>query len=107
MAHAIALSATSIGGLVAAANTSVAREYHAGFGGDARPPGSPGQRGYLAWVRTSSPLSLRRFISPTHKRQSGAKRRGVPVKGGGIELAPNLSADYLPLETTWQPQTSP
>jgi 2-methylcitrate dehydratase PrpD len=31
MAHAIALSATSIGGLAAAANTSVAREYHAGL----------------------------------------------------------------------------
>jgi 2-methylcitrate dehydratase PrpD len=30
MAQAIALSATSIGGLAAAANTSVAREYHAG-----------------------------------------------------------------------------
>jgi 2-methylcitrate dehydratase PrpD len=32
MAQAIALSATSIGGLAAAANTSVAREYHAGLG---------------------------------------------------------------------------
>ena len=31
MAHTIALSATSIGGLMAAANTSVAREYHAGL----------------------------------------------------------------------------
>lgn len=31
MAHAMALSATSIGGLMAAANTSVAREYHAGL----------------------------------------------------------------------------
>src|SRR5215469_13172145 len=31
MAQAIALSATSIGGLAAAANTSVAREYHAGL----------------------------------------------------------------------------
>ncbi|MBV8119650.1 MAG: MmgE/PrpD family protein [Alphaproteobacteria bacterium] len=31
LAHAIALSATSIGGLAAAANTSVAREYHAGL----------------------------------------------------------------------------
>ncbi len=31
MAGAIALSATSIGGLMAAANTSVAREYHAGL----------------------------------------------------------------------------
>jgi 2-methylcitrate dehydratase PrpD len=31
MAHAIALSATSIGGLMAAANTSTAREYHAGL----------------------------------------------------------------------------
>lgn len=31
LAHAIALSATSIGGLMAAANTSVAREYHAGL----------------------------------------------------------------------------
>ena len=31
MAQAIALSATSVGGLMAAANTSVAREYHAGL----------------------------------------------------------------------------
>ena len=31
MAQAIALSATSMGGLAAAANTSVAREYHAGL----------------------------------------------------------------------------
>ena len=31
MAHAIALAATSIGGLSVAANTSVAREYHAGL----------------------------------------------------------------------------
>ncbi|MBV9860515.1 MAG: MmgE/PrpD family protein [Alphaproteobacteria bacterium] len=31
LTHAIALSATSIGGLMAAANTSVAREYHAGL----------------------------------------------------------------------------
>jgi 2-methylcitrate dehydratase PrpD len=31
MAQAVALSATSIGGLMAAANTSVAREYHAGL----------------------------------------------------------------------------
>ncbi len=31
MAHTIALAATSIGGLMAAANTSVAREYHAGL----------------------------------------------------------------------------
>jgi 2-methylcitrate dehydratase PrpD len=31
MAQAIALSATSVGGLAAAANTSVAREYHAGL----------------------------------------------------------------------------
>src|SRR5947199_5008879 len=33
MAQAIALSATSMGGLAAAANTSVAREYHAGLAG--------------------------------------------------------------------------
>ena len=31
MAQAIALSATSMGGLMVAANTSVAREYHAGL----------------------------------------------------------------------------
>src|SRR5690606_5430133 len=31
MTHAIALAATSIGGLHAAANTSFAREYHAGL----------------------------------------------------------------------------
>ena len=31
MTHTIALNATSVGGLIAAANTSVAREYHAGL----------------------------------------------------------------------------
>ena len=49
MAHTIALCATSIGGLMAAANTSVAREYHAGLaaalGVEAA---SAAQRGYTA-----------------------------------------------------------
>jgi 2-methylcitrate dehydratase PrpD len=53
MAQAIALSATSIGGLAAAANTSVAREYHAGLaallGVHAA---SAAQRGYQAEERT-------------------------------------------------------
>src|SRR5262244_3917445 len=52
MAQAIALSATSIGGLAAAANTSVAREYHAGLaallGVHAA---SAAQRGYQAEER--------------------------------------------------------
>lgn len=49
MAHTIALCTTSIGGLMAAANTSVAREYHAGLatllGMDAA---RAAQRGYTA-----------------------------------------------------------
>jgi len=52
MAQAIALSATSMGGLMAAANTSVAREYHAGLaamlGINAA---SAAQRGYQAEER--------------------------------------------------------
>jgi 2-methylcitrate dehydratase PrpD len=49
MAQAIALSATSIGGLMAAANTSVAREYHAGLAAMLGVRAAlAAQRGYLA-----------------------------------------------------------
>jgi 2-methylcitrate dehydratase PrpD len=49
MAQAIALSATSIGGLMAAANTSVAREYHAGLAAMLGVHAAfAAQRGYLA-----------------------------------------------------------
>ena len=49
MAQAIALSATSIGGLAAAANTSVAREYHAGLAALLGVNAAlAAQRGYLA-----------------------------------------------------------
>jgi 2-methylcitrate dehydratase PrpD len=49
MAQAIALSATSIGGLAAAANTSVAREYHAGLAAMLGVNAAlAAQRGYLA-----------------------------------------------------------
>lgn len=49
MAQAIALSATSIGGLMAAANTSVAREYHAGLAAMLGVNAAlAAQRGYLA-----------------------------------------------------------
>ena len=49
MAQAIALSASSIGGLAAAANTSVAREYHAGLAAMLGVRAAlAAQRGYLA-----------------------------------------------------------
>jgi 2-methylcitrate dehydratase PrpD len=49
MAQAIALSATSIGGLAAGANTSVAREYHAGLAAMLGVRAAlAAQRGYLA-----------------------------------------------------------
>src|SRR6516165_8347848 len=49
MAQAIAVSATSIGGLAAAANTSVAREYHAGLAAMLGVRAAlAAQRGYLA-----------------------------------------------------------
>src|SRR5499427_9353298 len=49
MAQAIALSATSIGGLAAAANTSVAREYHAGLAAMLGVhAGLAAQKGYVA-----------------------------------------------------------
>jgi 2-methylcitrate dehydratase PrpD len=52
MAQAIALSATSIGGLMAAANTSVAREYHAGLAAMLGMHAAlAAQRGYLAEER--------------------------------------------------------
>jgi len=52
MAQAIALSATSIGGLMAAANTSVAREYHAGLAAMLGVRAAlAAQRGYLAEER--------------------------------------------------------
>ena len=48
MAQAIALAATSIGGLMAAANTSVAREYHAGLAAMlGMHAAQAAQRGYL------------------------------------------------------------
>jgi 2-methylcitrate dehydratase PrpD len=49
MAQSIALSATSIGGLMAAANTSVAREYHAGLAAMLGMRAAlAAQRGYIA-----------------------------------------------------------
>ena len=52
MAQAIALAATSIGGLMAAANTSVAREYHAGLATMLGIHAAlAAQRGYLAEER--------------------------------------------------------
>jgi 2-methylcitrate dehydratase PrpD len=49
LAQAIALAATSIGGLMAAANTSVAREYHAGLAAMLGVQAAlAGQRGYRA-----------------------------------------------------------
>jgi 2-methylcitrate dehydratase PrpD len=52
MAQAIALSATSIGGLMTAANTSVAREYHAGLAAMLGMHAAlAAQRGYLAEER--------------------------------------------------------
>jgi 2-methylcitrate dehydratase PrpD len=52
MAQAIALSATSIGGLAAAANTSVAREHHAGLAAMLGVRAAlAAQRGYLAEER--------------------------------------------------------
>ena len=56
LAHAIALSATSIGGLATAADTSVAREYHAGLaaslGVNAALAASRGYRAELAILET-------------------------------------------------------
>jgi 2-methylcitrate dehydratase PrpD len=53
MAQAIALSATSIGGLAAAANTSVAREYHAGLAAMLGVHAAlAAQKGYTAEERT-------------------------------------------------------
>src|ERR671931_2044225 len=52
LAHAIALSATSMGGLAAAANTSVAREYHAGLAAMLGMHAAlAAQKGYLAEER--------------------------------------------------------
>src|SRR5919198_6084128 len=52
MAQAIALSATSIGGLAAAANSSVAREYHAGLAAMLGVHAAlAAQRGYVAGKR--------------------------------------------------------
>ena len=51
--HAIALTATSTGGLAKAADTSVAREYHAGHGDDARHPGGAGGAARLQGARSA------------------------------------------------------
>jgi 2-methylcitrate dehydratase PrpD len=85
MAQAIALSATSIGGLAAAANTSVAREYHAGLaallGFHAA---SAAQRGYQA-----------------EERILETKQGFFEVYGGGVEGAVAGANVLRGLGETW------
>lgn len=70
MAQAIALSATSMGGLMAAANTSVAREYHAGMAAMLGVHAAlAAQRGYLA---EESILETRRGFFEVYGGADGA-----------------------------------
>jgi 2-methylcitrate dehydratase PrpD len=75
MAQAIALSATSIGGLAAAANTSVAREYHAGLAAMLGVQAAlAAQRGYRA---EESILEARRGFFEVYGGVEGAPGVGV------------------------------
>src|SRR5712675_1183848 len=75
MAQAIALSATSIGGLAAAANTSVAREYHAGLAAMLGIQAAlAAQRGYRA---EESILEARRGFFEVYGGVEGAPGVGV------------------------------
>src|SRR5437660_3677885 len=77
MAQAIALSATSIGGLMAAANTSTAREYHAGLAAMLGVRAAlAAQRGYRA---EESILETERGFLEVHGGTGGASAgRNVP-----------------------------
>jgi 2-methylcitrate dehydratase PrpD len=79
LAHAIALSATSIGGLMAAANTSVAREYHAGLAAMLGIRAAlAAQRGYQA---EESILETRKGFLAVYGGTDGAAA-GAGVTGG-------------------------
>jgi len=95
LAQAIALSATSIGGLMAAANTSVAREYHAGLAAMLGIQAAlAAQRGYKA---EESILETRQGFLEVYGGTDGIGRAGVTHELGlswdivtdmAIKLAP-------------------
>ncbi len=81
MAQAIALSATSIGGLATAANTSVAREYHAGLAAMLGVNAAlAAQRGYLA---EESVLETRLGFFETFGGVDGATAGAIATHGLG------------------------
>jgi 2-methylcitrate dehydratase PrpD len=87
LAQAIAISATSIGGLMAAANTSVAREYHAGLAALLSIQGAvAARRGYRAEERI---LEMRGGFLETYGGTEGA------IAGPGVARELGQSWDII------------
>ena len=84
MAQAIALAATSIGGLVTAADTSVAREYHAGLA-TLRHRGRAARRSADIGPRNASskcaPVSSKPMAGGRSPRQAASRARSRPELG--------------------------
>ena len=96
MAQAIALSATSIGGLATAADTSVAREYHAGLAAMLGVNAAlAAQRGYLA---EESILETRRGFFEAFGGVDGAAAGAVatPTSGESWDIITDMAIKLVP-----------
>ena len=96
LAQAIALSATSIGGLMAAANTSVAREYHAGLAALLGIQAAlAAQRGYQAEERI---LEARRGFFEVYGGTDGAAGHAVVIQqlGQSWDIITDMAIKLVP-----------
>src|SRR5215468_9502432 len=96
MAQALALSATSIGGLMAAANTSVAREYHAGLAALLGIQAAlAAQRGYQAEERI---LEARRGFFEVYGGTDGATGRASVTQqlGQSWDIITDMAIKLVP-----------
>ena len=96
MAQAIALSATSIGGLATAANTSVAREYHAGLAAMLGVNAAlAAQRGYLA---EESILETRRGFFEAFGGVDGAAAGAIATRdlGQSWDIVTDMAIKLVP-----------
>src|SRR5262252_4101941 len=96
LAQAIALSATSIGGLMAAANTSVAREYHAGLAALLGIQAAlAAQRGYQAEERI---LEARRGFFEVYGGTDGAAGHAVVIQqlGQSWDIITDMAIKLMP-----------
>lgn len=96
LAQAIALSATSIGGLVTAADTSTAREYHAGLAVNLGINAAlAAQRGYQAETRI---LEAPKGFFETFGGENGAQAGEVALRdlGGSWDIVTDLAIKLVP-----------